>query len=156
MAKRGPKSKAVDLKLLGGERSDRVPKSVTRPKPMTPVCPEHIDQDWRAKEAWDRLVPHLQASGVLAESDADALALYCSTYSRYRQALDEIRTSGVTTTTDMGSLKSNPAVAVAAQAERLMASMLDAFGLTPASRGRIRTDGDKAQDALAAFLERRR
>jgi P27 family predicted phage terminase small subunit len=78
------------------------------------------------------------------------------TYARYRRALDEIGSSGVTTFTDQGSLKANPAVAVASQAERLMASMLDAFGLTPASRGRIRTDGDKAQDAFAAFVARKK
>jgi P27 family predicted phage terminase small subunit len=154
MGARGPKPKAADLKLLGGVRSDRLPISVTRPKRTTPLRPEYLD-DW-ACEAWDRLVPHLEKAGILAESDGDALALYCSTYSRYRSALEEIRTSGVTTSTDLGSLKANPAVAVAAQCERLMATMLDAFGLTPASRGRIRTDGDKAQDALASFLERRK
>ena len=154
MAKRGPKPKSVEGQALTGVRPDRLPRSVTKSKRSVPVCPDYLDHYGR--ETWDRLVPQLEASGVLAESDGDALALYCSTYSRWRMALEEIAGTGVTTTTDLGSYKSNPAVAVATQCERLMASMLDAFGLTPASRGRIRTDGDKAQDALAEFLQRRK
>jgi P27 family predicted phage terminase small subunit len=154
MAKRGPKTKSVGRQALSGARPDRIPRSVTKPKRSVPTCPGYLDEYGR--ETWARIVPQLEASGVLAESDGDALALYCVTYGRWRLALDEIRCQGVTATTDLGSTKANPAVAVATQCERLMASMLDAFGLTPASRGRIKTDGDNAQDALAEFLGRRK
>jgi P27 family predicted phage terminase small subunit len=154
MAKRGPKPRSADQSTLAGVRPDRAPRSVTKPKRSAPDCPAYLDDYGR--EAWDRLVPQLEASGALAKSDGDALALYCATYSRWRIALYEIGGHSVTTSTDQGSLKSHPAVAVAIQCERLMASMLDAFGLTPASRGRIKTDGDRAQDALAEFLERGR
>jgi P27 family predicted phage terminase small subunit len=153
MAKPGRKPKPTVDKVLAGVRADRVNRSEPRPSRSTPECPDHLDAAGR--EAWARIVPKLDALGVLTEMDGEALALYCGAYSRWRKATEEIRTGGVTTFTGQGSLKSNPAVAVASQCERLMAAILIEFGLTPSSRSRVKTDA-KPQDALADFLSRRK
>jgi P27 family predicted phage terminase small subunit len=100
-------------------------------------------------------VPRLSGLGVLTELDGEALAVYCETYSRWRRALQEIRSVGVVTFTDQGSLKPNPAAGIAAQCERLMAAILVEFGLTPGSRSRVQADA-KPRDALADFLARRK
>lgn len=153
MAARGRRPKPTAAKLLAGDRADRVNRSEPKPRRSLPVCPDHLDAF--GVEAWERIVPRLDALGVLTELDGEALSLYCETYSLARHAEAEIRTGGVTTTTDLGSLKTNPAVAVVSQARRLMAVILVEFGLTPSSRARVKTDA-KPQDALADFLARRK
>jgi P27 family predicted phage terminase small subunit len=152
MSTRGRKPKPTAAKILAGDRADRINRHEPAPRRSVPDRPDHLDH-WGC-EAWNRIVPKLDALGVLTELDGEALALYCSTYSRWRQASEEVRSSGVTTFTDQGSLKSNPAVAVASQCERLMAAILIEFGLTPVSRSRVKTDA-APQDALADFLKRR-
>ncbi len=153
MSNRGRKPRPTDLKILSGDRADRVNRSEPKPRRSAPVCPDHLDE-W-GREAWDRITRQLGELGILSASDSDAIALYCATYSRWRAARREIAQTGITATTDLGSLKSNPAVAVATQAERMMASLLAEFGLTPSSRSRVKAD-TKAQDALGEFLARRK
>src|SRR5947209_20226997 len=110
MAARGRKPRPTLAKVLAGDRPDRVNRAEPRPDRSTPVRPGYLDEAGR--EAWDDIVPKLAALGVLSELDGHALALYCSTYSRWRRACEEVRTGGVTTFTDQGALKSNPAVSV--------------------------------------------
>jgi len=153
MASRGRKAKPTVAKVLAGERRDRVNAAEPRPGPGLPAMPGHLDEFGR--EAWLDVVPKLAALGVLTELDGQALALYCSAYSRWRRACNEVRTGGVTSFTDQGSLKSNPAVSVASSCERLMAAILVEFGLTPGSRSRVKTDA-APRDALAEFLARRK
>jgi P27 family predicted phage terminase small subunit len=154
MAARGRKPKPTLEKVLAGERKGRVNASPPATARGLPICPDHIDADPHAREAWEGIVPKLAAVGVLTELDGHALALYCTTYSRWRKACEGIRTGGVTSFTDQGSLKSNPAVSVASQCERFMAAILLEFGLTPSSRSRVKTDA-APRDALAEFLSRR-
>ena len=153
MAIRGRKPKPTPLKILAGDRADRINRSEPRPGRSLPDCPDHLDADGR--EAWDRIVPGLDALGVLTTQDTEALALYCAAYGRWRKANEEVRKGGVTTFSEQGALKINPAVTVAQQAERLMAAILMEFGLTPASRSRVKTDA-RPHDALADFLARRK
>lgn len=153
MGTRGRKPKATTAKILAGERSDRVNRSEPRLTRSVPVRPDHLDAF--GEEAWDDIVPKLAELGVLTELDGHALALYCSTYSRWRTACEEIRVGGVTSFTDQGSLKSNPAVSVASQCERFMTAILLEFGLTPSSRSRVKTEA-APRDALADFLSRRK
>ena len=147
MAARGRKPKPTLAKVLAGDRPDRVNRAEPRPDRSVPACPAHISADDDARQAWDDIVPKLAALGVLSELDGHALALYCSTYSRWRRACEEVRTGGVTTFTDQGALKSNPAVSVASQCERFMTAILLEFGLTPSSRARVKTDA-APRDAL--------
>lgn len=130
------------------------------PKPLQPglrrtgpVRPDHLD-GW-GEEAWDRIVPKLAELGILSDLDGEALALYCATYSRWRHALEAVRVDGVTTYTDKGAVKANPAVAVVNACERLMAAVLVEFGLTPSSRSRVKAD-ERPHDVMADFLARRK
>jgi P27 family predicted phage terminase small subunit len=155
MGKRGPKPKATALKILHGDRADRVNRSAPAAPRSIPARPGHFDEF--AREAWDRLIPQLDGLGLLTAVDAPALELYCAAYSRWRRALTEIEAFGVTSyTTEGASVKANPACNIAAQAERLMAALLTEFGLTPSSRSRVKSAGSESDDALAAFLARRK
>jgi len=94
---------------------------------------------------------------VLSRSDAAAVAIYCQAFSRYRKAQDEVAAGGLLTATAMGADKANPAVAIMAACEAVMAKFLTEFGATPSSRGRIHTGRVEApKDELSAFLSRRK
>lgn len=155
MSARGPKPRPTALKLLEGERPDRVNAAEPRALPGRPACPRHLDET--AREEWDRIVPELEELGVLSRTDGAALAIYCDTYSQWVRANRDIRTYGMTVETGMGGLKANPAVAISRAAASLMHRLLSEFGGTPSSRSRLRAATDDGpKDALGEFLARRK
>jgi P27 family predicted phage terminase small subunit len=156
MARRGRKPKPTSLKILDGTRSDRVNRQEPSPARVAPPMTAEVEGDSFALEAWNRLVPRLQSLGLLTEADGEALSLYCVTYSRYRLASIDVQAHGLAVETGLGGLKANPAAAVAAECSRLMASLLAEFGLTPASRSRVKAAVEPTRDALADFLARRK
>jgi P27 family predicted phage terminase small subunit len=152
---RGRKPLPTPLKLLKGTRSDRVNAEEPRPEAARPACPECLDSFGRAE--WERIVPELEALGILSQVDGAALALYCASYSIAVQADMEIGLYGLLLETGMGGLKANPAVAIARAARAQMHSLLTEFGATPASRSKVKTrDEGKSKDALGEFLNRRK
>jgi P27 family predicted phage terminase small subunit len=106
-------------------------------------------------EAWERVTTSLDKLGILSVTDADAITLYCVTYGRWRKACAEISHDGTSVVSDSGAVKSNPASAVVSQCERQMMSLLESFGLTPASRSRVAGMGSQPRDALDEFLRRK-
>jgi phage terminase small subunit len=83
MGRRGPAPKPTALKLLQGNPGKRAING-REPKPKTgmPRCPDWLDEE--AKACWKRIVPQLNGMGVLTLIDADALANYCDTWSRWK------------------------------------------------------------------------
>jgi P27 family predicted phage terminase small subunit len=151
---RGRKPEPTPLKLLKGTRADRVNAEEPRPEASRPECPEHLDSFGRAE--WERIVPELEALGVLARVDGAALALYCAAYSTAVQADMEVGLYGLLVDTGMGGVKSNPAVAMARAARSQMHRLLTEFGATPASRSKVKVRDEGSKDALGEFLARRR
>jgi P27 family predicted phage terminase small subunit len=149
MAIRGRKPKPLALRVLAGEDCRSAPSP--HPRRGIPERPDYLDAFGR--EAWDRLIPKLDELGILSEVDSEAIVLYCQAYSRWRLASLDIAKNGVTTMSAFDSVKSNPAVAVAVQAERMMASILTEFGMTPSSRSRVKVD-TTSRDALGEFLSK--
>jgi P27 family predicted phage terminase small subunit len=149
---RGRKAEPTPLKILKGTRKDRVNAEEPMPPAALPECPECLDSFGRAE--WGRIVPQLEAMGVLAEVDGAALALYCAAYSQWVQADMEIGIYGLLVDTGMGGVKANPAVAMARAARAQMHSLLTEFGATPASRSKVKVRDEGKKDALGEFLKR--
>lgn len=154
MGRRGPKPADRKLKLLKGERADRLSPGSTPAPYGLPSAPDWLDDTARAE--WDRLLPELADAGVLARVDGAALTLYCVAYSRWRVANEDIQINGILTETGLGGFKKSPAVEVAQQAEAQMARLLAEFGATPAGRGRVKVPEKPPEDPLAAFLNKRK
>ncbi len=74
MAGRGQPAKPTALKILHGDRSDRI--NDAEPVPLgLPVAPDTMSVAGRA--AWDRLAPDRIAQGVLTAWDVEAFAAFC-------------------------------------------------------------------------------
>ena len=151
---RGRKPAPTPIKILKGTRKDRINAEEPRPEKVRPKRPEELDLDAAAE--WDRIVPQLEALGVLSEVDGAALAIYCDAYSQWINANREIAAYGMLVDTGMGGLKANPAVAIARQAMSMCHRLLSEFGCTPASRGKVKVKSEAPTDALSDFLARRK
>jgi P27 family predicted phage terminase small subunit len=82
----------------------------------------------------------LEQIGVLTEADLPALEMLCLHYAVARTAYEVIEEDGVTTETDQGSLKKHPATSVFRENSLAFKGYLTEFGLTPASRVRLKIE----------------
>lgn len=110
----------------------------------SPECPEWLD-DVASKE-WVRMVAILGPTGALTPLSGQSLALYCDAFSRLQEARKDIAAHGVTVCTDKGSLKTNPAVGVAAAADAIMLRVLADLSRSAS------TVVEPAKDELSEFL----
>jgi P27 family predicted phage terminase small subunit len=120
-----------------------------------------------ARREWKRIVPELLRLGVLTVVDGKALASYCHAFARWQEAEKDIKKFGLVVEEpvlmkiddeliDSGyiRLKRNPAVGISFEAQKVMKSFLVEFGLTPASRSRIRVEKPAEADPFENYMDR--
>jgi P27 family predicted phage terminase small subunit len=132
-ARRGAGRKPVPtaLKLLRGNPGRRPIEAdlEPQPEPVLPTCPRQLGTV--AKREWRRIAPELHKLGLLTRIDRAALAAYCATYQQFIEAEVAIRTAAPDC--DVRSV-----MRIQAAALTLMHRYLVEFGMTPASRSRVR------------------
>jgi P27 family predicted phage terminase small subunit len=149
----GRKPKPTALKVLDGNPGKRPINNAEPRFTGTPTCPEHLDPV--AKTEWERVSVELTATGLLTSVDRAALAAYCSAWSRWVQAEENIQKFGtVIKSPKSGFPIQNPYVGVANTALDQMRRFLTEFGMTPASRSRISVTRDtgNTDDAFESFM----
>jgi P27 family predicted phage terminase small subunit len=104
-----------------------------------------------AIEKWKSLVPELLALGVLTKIDGEALANLCTAYSHQRIAEKAIQRLG---TTAIAIDKHGKFLKHWNDATKIMKQFEVEFGLTPASRSRIRIEKPKEADPFEAYLKK--
>src|SRR5688500_15978698 len=105
---RGRKPLPTALKVLQGtDRPDRR-RGRTEPRPPDglPEPPPWLDDVARAE--WDRFAPILTQMGVLTIVDGMLLAIYCTSFARWRQAEDALASKGLLVPTPGGGEKVSP------------------------------------------------
>jgi P27 family predicted phage terminase small subunit len=160
---RGRRPLPTALKKLRGNPGKRAlnpsePKPAAKAPEMPPDLPE------LAQTEWETIVPLLMKLNVLTEVDGKALAAYCYLYARWAQAEKEVADRGILLDEpivnaigiEIGSkTKANPAVGIADRTLARMKSYLVEFGLTPASRSKLRIEPEKSADPLDIYLSRK-
>lgn len=158
MGRRGPKPAPTALKILRGERADRINGQEPAP-PAGPVsAPEWLQGDGLV--AWNQIAPQLLATGVLTVVDADALARYCALLVQWRKHLGIVERGGdvLVIRDEAGKVRYTQVAPSASLVNKYGAALLRLeaeFGMTPAARSSIRV-GEKpdAGDPLQAFLRK--
>jgi P27 family predicted phage terminase small subunit len=117
MGKRGPAPKPTTLRILHGDRADRINTAEPVPPTEDIACPE-----W-ASDAWD----------------IDAFLVVCEALARYKAATQLVNGSALLVQGGSGLMK-NPALQVQAEAERTFLQFAARFGLTPSDRQGIKTE----------------
>ncbi len=154
MGRRGPPAKPTALKLIAGNPGKRrLNEREPKPSAGSPHCPEWLSVE--ARKVWKRLVPQLRAMRVLTLVDADALAAYCHTYVRWRDAEDFLSKHGAVypLRDEQGRVKCMqqfPQVSIARNLLLVLRAYQQEFGLTPAARSRIAVQDEPAQASDAS------
>jgi len=134
-------TKPTAIKLLKGApgRSAANPNE-PQPERVAPSMPSSLDR--YGKEAWRRNAPALERLGLLTEIDGDALALYCDAYSQWRRASRAVRKIDPTS-------ESYRQVAITVERARdQMRYLAGEFGMTPASRSRVKVASEAPTDTF--------
>jgi len=144
------------LKLVTGNPGKRK-LNTHEPKPRVaiPRCPAHLDDE--ARREWKRMGRKLARMGLLTEIDHAAFAGYCQSWSRWKQAEEQVRKLGLVVKSPNNFPIQNPYLPIANKALEQIRQFIVEFGLSPASRSRVAADiaqssplGANAGDAMAA------
>ena len=142
--------KPTNLKILEGNPGKRrLPINEPQPPMDLPDPPEHLDA--YALEEWERIAEGLNVMGILSSVDQNALAAYCSAYSRWRSAEEELaklaekggRIAALVQKTISGNWIQNPLIGISNQPAVDMVRFATEFGMTPSARARLGVDPGK-------------
>jgi len=157
----GRRPKPIALRILEGSNKRPIPQT-PMPTPVAPTCPDWLTA--LAKTEWARVVPELDAIGLLTQCDMAVLAGYCQSYARWQQAEMVIETEGMTYEAlvvhpddkahkggDQPEVlsttwKPRPEVAIARAEKQAMLRYMTELGLTPSSRARIVLKGERVDE----------
>lgn len=151
---RGRKNKPTALKQLEGNPGKRALNN-QEPKPdvVIPECPDHLQGE--ARKEWNRITTELYTLGILTNIDRAALALYCAAWADYLYASNRVDEEGDVITSIKGGKYQNPWVGIKTSAMDRVLRIAAEFGMTPASRARIKVDKPSEEDLMASFLFRK-
>jgi P27 family predicted phage terminase small subunit len=148
----GRPPKPTRLKVLTGNPGKRK-LNAREPQPAAgaPSCPSWLSKE--AKAEWKRAAQELGRLGLLTVVDRATLTAYCLAWVELYEATKLIQTEGRIVTTDKGSKKPHPAVAMQRSAWAAVRAFSSLFGLDPSSRGKLHVEPPKAEeDEMRAFL----
>jgi P27 family predicted phage terminase small subunit len=130
-----PPRRPTHLKILAGEREDRINRNAPLPTESTVSPPVELSDG--AREVWNRLARDLEDKGCLTSWDVDLFAVYCdaaATYYECRRAIGSDYTV-------KGSVKhttvKSPLWRIMKDAADTMRTIGARFGLTPSDRAGI-------------------
>lgn len=156
----GRNAKPTAIKLLQGNPGKR-PINTEEPKPQEGEPEKPKGMPHAASREWDFIVPQLRLLGVLTIIDGKALMQYCDAYAHVEMARKEIKKHGLLIEEAIISgegffvgtkYKANPAVNIYATFSKIMNSYLQQFGLTPASRSKLKIEKPKPADEMENFM----
>lgn len=150
MGRRGPSPTPTALKLLRGERKDRINNDEPKPREGLPTCPAGVSQEVR--EIWDYTLAEVAAMGVVSPADRDLLLAYCEAVALHRQVSAIIAEKGLAERSANGGVARHPAVAIQRDTAATMRSLGQEFGLTPSARTGIKVGAQPKKDGAARLL----
>jgi P27 family predicted phage terminase small subunit len=127
-------------------REPKLPKLAGVPAPPATL------REGPGRDKWVELAEILHRAGVLTSGDLHNLEAFCAAYARWRRAEEEIEAGGITLRTAHGVIK-HPAVAVAADALKLLHMFGASLGLDPSSRSRLAVEAEKPENRFLAAVK---
>lgn len=113
-----------------------------------------------AKAKWKELTGDLKRNGVLSTDTREMLVSYCTIYAKWIEARKKVEETGlaIESVDKMGQLviSKNPYVAEMHKFRDQLNKLLPEFGLTPASRQKLKSMNldEKKEDPFAKIMER--
>lgn len=155
MGRSGPAPKPTSLRLLHGDRKDRINTKEPVPAAGSVKPPVKLSRGGRRK--WDRKAPDLIDKGVLTPWDVDDFAVWCEAAERWRVAERHLQREGEVIEEPVFSrngdlvghrMKRNPWLDVWKQASDTMQRYGARFGMNPSDRQSLEVDrGEEENDS---------
>lgn len=146
MTKPGPAPTPTHLRIIRGDRKDRINTKEPKPTKKLPKCPNWLSEE--AKIIWKRTAKELNAMNLLYEADQDILTAYANAVANYQKATELVDRSGVLIKGRRDGVVTNPAVRIQRDAATLIRMLGSELGLTPSARTRLKAEDDTANDFL--------
>lgn len=152
MGKRGPAPKPTNLRVLHGDRADRI--NTDEPTPATVAVEPPAWLVGEPLEIWEHFAPDLKRKGVLTGWDTEAFAALCDAAARRRKAAAQLRAEGEVVELPVFNkagdatgvrLVRNPWLLVLNQADAQLVTYSARFGMTPSDRSQLR-GGTRSRD----------
>ena len=153
----GPRPKPTEIKKLQGNPGRRRlnfgPKFTGKC-----ICPSWLSKV--AKAEWRRVAKQLAALNMLRAVDSSALAAYCQSFSRWKEAEALVTKFGMVIEEPIVNkngdvvgerLRRNPADIARRDALKIMQQQAALFGFDPSSRTKVKTEPVK-EDPFASFM----
>jgi P27 family predicted phage terminase small subunit len=159
VGKRGPAPKPTPLRLLHGDRADRINDAEPVPAAVDIKIPTWLPAS--ARTIWRAYAPDLQRKGVLTAWDVEAFAIFCDAAARRRKAVKELRARGEVVEVPILNLQGdlvghrlqkNPWTLVLNEADGQVQRYGARFGLTPSDRSQLRIGGGGHRDPTEDLL----
>lgn len=150
MGRRGFQPAPTALKVLKGERPDRINHDEPQPRDGLPACPPGVSK--QVKEIWDYTIAELAQMRVITPADRDGLVAYCEAVALHRQASAVVASAGHADKALNGGHARHPAIQVQREAAATMRAWAQEFGLTPAARTGIKVAATTERKVGAARL----
>jgi P27 family predicted phage terminase small subunit len=150
MGKRGPAPKPTELRILHGDRKDRINHGEPKPRVKLPEPP--IDMSDEALEIWIYTLKELSYMRVVTAADRDALVAYCEAVALHRKASRALAEGEVLIDGQRGNLVRNPAIQIQRDAASMMKSYAAEFGLTPRARSEFSISHEDGDDGIESLL----
>lgn len=131
---RGRKPKPEKLLRLHGTFQPCRRKKTTISADGAPSCP--VELKGEARKEWNRIVPDLDALGILSKCDRAGLVALCKAWALYVEAEKDIELNGISLQ-NLNGVKKNPACTVAHEAFSRWNTLCAKFGLTPSDREKM-------------------
>jgi P27 family predicted phage terminase small subunit len=145
------------LNQLKGDSHKRRRHEAEPPAPKgRPEKPRHLDPVAAAE--WDRVCDDLEAMGTLHSSDRVVIEMFCSAYSRYVRAEQQLQKFGDIILGHRNVPSPSPYHRVLKEEREALRKLGIEMGLTPAARARMRTEAPKttADDVFRRIVLRQK
>lgn len=145
----GPAPKPTQLRLIDGDRKDRINAHEPHPTPGRLHPPDGMSDEVRV--VWHDVVRELRSMGIEYPSDRDALACYCEAVITHRKACQLLAVSPILLKGIHGNMVRNPVLQVQRDAAQTIRAFAQEFGLTPSARSRIEANKEDDDDGDNPF-----
>ncbi|PJN31499.1 terminase [Streptomyces sp. CB02613] len=145
MGRRGPAGKPTALRVLHGDRKDRINTDEPQPSELDIEPPAWLSED--AVEVWEQLADDLIGKGVLTAWDIEAYANWCDAVVRRRDAADHVAREGAVVELPVFNkngdltghrMAKNPWLLALDAADAQVQRYGARFGLTPSDRSQLK------------------
>lgn len=151
MGKRGPKPEPTALLKLRGSRVPERRKTEPVLDVDAPTCPMWLTRE--AKAEWKRIVPALDAAGILARVDRGILAGCCQAWADFYKATKAVEKDGEIVRTPQGFVAKNPWVTIKNEAWARYFKATAVLGLSPSARSGLQVAPRKAKSGKGRFFK---